>query len=51
MIVGDIVRKIGGVQKYKIEEITGAKASCSLYPHGNPQVRFTFKLSELELAP
>jgi len=48
MVVGDIVRKIGGVQKYKIEEINDDKAICILYPHGNPQLKYTFKLSELE---
>ena len=51
MHVGDIVRKIGGVQKYKITEIDGEKAVCIYWPHGNPNVHFTFKLSELELAP
>ena len=50
MIVGDIVRKIGGFQKYKITEIDSEKATCILHPYGNPQVKFTFKISELELA-
>jgi len=50
MIVGSIVRKIGGSQKYKITAIDDPKATCILWPHGNPNVKFTFKLSELELA-
>jgi hypothetical protein len=50
MVVGSIVRKIGGTQKYKIVEINDDSAICLLYPHGSQSVKYTFKLSELELA-
>jgi hypothetical protein len=50
MVVGSIVKKIGGVSTYKITAIEGPKAVCILWPHGNPKAKFTFKLSELEEA-
>lgn len=48
--VGDIVKKITGTQKYKVIETASPKYVCKLYPLINPNLKFTFDESQLELA-
>lgn len=48
--VGDIVRKVGGSQKYKVTEVlTGSKYKCKFEPPMNETVTFVFKETDLVL--
>lgn len=47
-VVGDIVRRTDGTQKYKVYEVlASSKYACKYEPNTAPQVTFTFKESEL----
>jgi hypothetical protein len=48
--VGDIVRKIGKTQKYKVKEVVGVEYKVQYEPLTAPDVVLEFKESELELA-
>ena len=49
-VVGDVVKKVGGSQKYKIVEVKeNSKYDCNLEPKINPVI-LTFKEADLELA-
>ena len=48
--VGDIVKKIGGSQKYKVSEVlAGSKYRCKFEPSTNNTVTFVFKEADLVL--
>ena len=48
--VDDIVKKINGSQKYKVDEVLeNSKYKCELSPNTSPSVRFVFKEADLEL--
>ena len=49
--VGDIVKKVGGTQKYQvIEVLADSKYKCKLYPRMSESVIFTFAEADLVLA-
>jgi NADPH-dependent curcumin reductase CurA len=48
--VGDIVRKIGKTQKYKIIEIIGEDCKVHYEPNTAPDVILKFHQKDLELA-
>lgn len=49
--VDDIVKKTGGSQKYKVSEVLPeSKYECVYEPLINPNIKFTFKEADLELA-
>jgi len=51
--VGDVVKKIGGTQKFEVVEVLeDSKYKCKYYPRPpySETVFFTYKESEIELA-
>lgn len=47
--VGDIVRKIGKIQKYKVNEVNVPEYKVKYEPNTAPDVTLTFHENELEL--
>jgi uncharacterized protein YodC (DUF2158 family) len=49
--VGDIVKKVGGTQTYEITAVLeNSKYECRIYPNISPNVKYTFKGTDLVLA-